>query len=282
LFALAALPLAAQSAVTDSMPDSTGRAQTYPGERLGTVSFAVSCSMKVRAPFSRGVALLHDFWYEEAQRQFEQIAKADPSCPMAHWGIAMSVFHQIWDRPDESAAARGRSEMQAAARLRPAKTARERSIALRSRDVQVPDLADAKKIAAGASEYAEMCTGCHLAPGMEDNELRPGLYPYPPNLSAHRSGIDADPLAVNQSAARQFWIIKHGIKLSAMPAWGKTHDDELIWDMVAFLRAMPKMSPEQYKAVVASAPEDHDEMMKDMHGMAGAHAKPEVAPEHSH
>ena len=95
--------------------DSTDPAQAIPGERLGTVSFAVSCSPKVHAPFSRGVALLHDFWYEEAQRQFEQIVKADPNCPMAHWGIAMSVFHQIWDRPDEYAVARGRSEMQAAA-----------------------------------------------------------------------------------------------------------------------------------------------------------------------
>ncbi len=85
----------------------------------------MSCSAKARAPFSRGVALLHDFWYEEAQRQFEQIAATDPSCAMAHWGIAMSMFHQIWDRPDEQAAARGWSEMQEA-RSSAAKTARER------------------------------------------------------------------------------------------------------------------------------------------------------------
>jgi len=70
-------------------------------EKLGTVSFPVSCLPTVQAPFNRGVALLHDFWYEEAQRQFEAIEKADPGCAMAHWGVAMSQFHQIWSRPDE-------------------------------------------------------------------------------------------------------------------------------------------------------------------------------------
>src|ERR1700735_136411 len=112
LVALIALPIAA-------------RAEAPAGEQLGKVSFSVSCSASVRAPFSRGVALLHDFWYEEAQPQFEQIVKADPDCAMAHWGIAMSLFHQIWDRPDEHAVARGWAQMQAA-QSHPAKTARER------------------------------------------------------------------------------------------------------------------------------------------------------------
>jgi tetratricopeptide (TPR) repeat protein len=106
-------------------PAPAAQADTPAGEQLGKVSFSHSCSRSVRAPFNRGVALLHDFWYEEAQRQFEQIVKTDPDCAMAHWGIAMSVFHQIWDRPDEHAAALGWKEMQAA-QSRPAKTARER------------------------------------------------------------------------------------------------------------------------------------------------------------
>ncbi|MGA2190067.1 MAG: hypothetical protein ABSH33_16180 [Steroidobacteraceae bacterium] len=94
-------------------------------ERLGKVSFPVSCAPAVQAEFNRGVALLHDFWYEEAQRQFERIVKADPACAMAHWGVAMSVFHQIWDRPDEAALALGRKELERA-RAQPAKTVRER------------------------------------------------------------------------------------------------------------------------------------------------------------
>jgi tetratricopeptide (TPR) repeat protein len=95
------------------------------GESLGTVSFAVSCAPAVQTSFVRGVALLHDFWYQEAQRQFEEIAKADPHCAMAHWGTAMSFYHQIWDRPDDATVAKGWREMQAA-QAHPAKSARER------------------------------------------------------------------------------------------------------------------------------------------------------------
>ena len=97
-----------------------------PGERLGTVSFSVSCSPAAQASFNRGVALLHDFWYSEAGPQFERIAKADPNCAMAHWGIAMSKFHQIWDRPDETTMKAGWEEMQKA-QSPAAKTARERA-----------------------------------------------------------------------------------------------------------------------------------------------------------
>ena len=62
-------------------------------------------------------------------------------------------------------------------------------------------------------------------------------------------------------------MIKHGVKLTAMPAWGRTHSDELMWDMVAFIRKLPTMSPEQYQAAVKSAPADHDTLMREMPGM---------------
>jgi hypothetical protein len=64
-------------------------AQNNGSEQLGAINFASSCGSE-QAAFNRGVALLHDFWYEEAERQFEHIAAVDPSCAMAHWGIAMS------------------------------------------------------------------------------------------------------------------------------------------------------------------------------------------------
>lgn len=135
---------------------------------------------------------------------------------------------------------------------------RDRSIAVRARGIALPaDLNSPGRVAAGAGLYAEMCSSCHLGPGVERSELSQGLYPPAPELA--RAG--------NLSAAEQFWIIKHGVKLSAMPAWGKTHPDPLIWDMVAFVRRLPGMSPAEYKRLVASAPEDHDEMMKDMPGM---------------
>jgi tetratricopeptide (TPR) repeat protein len=122
LLALISLPAAAQMA----MEHPAQPANVDTPERLGTVSFSVSCAAGVQAPFNRGVALLHDFWYEEAQRQFEEIAKADAGCAMAHWGEAMSYFHQIWSRPDESAEAQGWEQIEKA-QSPPAGTARERA-----------------------------------------------------------------------------------------------------------------------------------------------------------
>jgi len=131
-------------------------------------------------------------------------------------------------------------------------TIRERSIAARAAGLAVPNLADPALIALGAEHYAGMCTGCHLAPGMGDNEMRQGLYPKPPNLSERR----------DRSPAQSFWIIKHGLKMSGMPAWGVTHDDEAIWGLVAFLQQLPTMDPAAYAAMTADAGDadhDHDE-----------------------
>jgi mono/diheme cytochrome c family protein len=125
---------------------------------------------------------------------------------------------------------------------------RDRSIAVRIKDVQVPPLDDPELVADGAEHYAAMCVDCHLAPGMKQSELREGLYPQPPDLSER---IDAAP-------AEKFWIIKHGIKMSAMPAWGKTHDDQSIWGIVAFLQRLPELTPEQYRALAGAQDERHD------------------------
>jgi len=124
LLALTALPSIAQMAM-GPMDHPASPAKTGASERLGTVSFPVSCASAVQAPFNRGVALLHDFWYEEAQRQFAAIVQADPACAMAHWGLAMSSFHQIWDRPNDETRALGWAEMQKAQALN-ARTPRER------------------------------------------------------------------------------------------------------------------------------------------------------------
>ena len=135
---------------------------------------------------------------------------------------------------------------------------RDRSIAIRARNIKLPsDIGDSKRVATGAGLYAEMCSGCHLAPGMEKTEISQGLYPQAPELSR---GLAHTPM-------EEFWMIKHGVKMTAMPAWGRTHSDDLIWDMVAFVRRLPTMSPAQYQAAVKSSPEDHDAMMRDMPGM---------------
>jgi tetratricopeptide (TPR) repeat protein len=94
-------------------------------DQLGMVHFPVSCAATVQKPFERGVALLHSFWYEEAEKEFEQIAKDDPQCAMAHWGIAMSIWHQLWNQPDAATIKRGQAEVKNAKSLHP-KTGRER------------------------------------------------------------------------------------------------------------------------------------------------------------
>lgn len=139
---------------------------------------------------------------------------------------------------------------------------RERSIEVRARDLQVPNLDDPKMIAEGAEHYSAMCTGCHLAPGMKesDSEIRPGLYPQPPNLAEH--GVH-DP-------REAFWVIKHGVKMSGMPAWGTTHSDEAIWNMVAFIRKMPSMTPADYQALIGNS-EGHGEGHSHSHGGGHEH-----------
>ena len=130
---------------------------------------------------------------------------------------------------------------------------RQYSIAAQADDVVPNDLEDGKRIASGAGQYAEMCSSCHLAPGMKRTEISRGLYPRAPEL---RRGSGLTP-------AEEFWVVKHGIKMTGMPAWGVTHDDELLWDVVAFLRKLPGLTAEQYQALVKSAP-THDEMMQKM------------------
>jgi hypothetical protein len=68
-------------------------------EKLGVVSFPISCQPEVQQQFDRGVALLHSFAYADARSAFQAVAAQDERCAMAHWGIAMTYFRQLWDPP---------------------------------------------------------------------------------------------------------------------------------------------------------------------------------------
>lgn len=125
-------------------------------------------------------------------------------------------------------------------------TLRERSIARASVEIEVPaDLDSPDRLLSGGADYNDMCAQCHLKPELDSNDLTMGLYPAPPNLSSHPV------ISTNEALARSFWIIKHGIKASGMPAWGSGHDDERIWSMVAFLQRLPDLSPVQYQILTA-------------------------------
>jgi tetratricopeptide (TPR) repeat protein len=107
------------------LADEDHHHEDLTAEQLGTVHFPVSCTASSQKAFERGVALLHSFWYEEAEKEFVQIAKDDPTCAMAHWGVAMSLWHQLWDHPNAATTKRGMAELKKARSLHPA-TARER------------------------------------------------------------------------------------------------------------------------------------------------------------
>ncbi|MFP7722871.1 c-type cytochrome [Lysobacter sp. A3-1-A15] len=122
-------------------------------------------------------------------------------------------------------------------------TMRDRSIQARAGELEIPaDLMDRARIVQGSGNYDAMCMECHLAPGMDGTELSRGLYPSPPDLT--RSAVDA---------AEAFWVIKHGIKASGMPAWGQSMDDAYVWNMAAFLQVLPGLDPAQYQAMVDSS-----------------------------
>lgn len=156
---------------------------------------------------------------------------------------------------------------------------RERSIDRRSKEVTPPaDWSDASRVKRGAGNYAAMCAGCHLSPGVSDSEIRRGLYPQPPVLV--RSVVA--PSNRDRIAARRFWIIKHGIKASGMPAWSRGGmEDAAIWDLTAFLERLPVLSAAEYGELV-EASEGHSHAGMDDGATGGNRANHAPAHEHQH
>ena len=106
-----------------------------------------------------------------------------------------------------------------------------------SKGIAVPPLADPTMVAEGFDHYHEVCVGCHGAPGVKRSVVGQGLYPEPPDLADSAKEMSPNEL---------FWVAKHGIKSSGMPGFGKTHSDQKIWAMVAFLEKMRDMTPQDY------------------------------------
>jgi tetratricopeptide (TPR) repeat protein len=95
-----------------------GQTREHAGHDLGTVDFPVSCSAEAQVEFNRAVALLHHMTYPRAREAFEQVAKTDPRCAMAHWGIAITLFQPLWPtRPGPEDLRRGWESVQKAKAL---------------------------------------------------------------------------------------------------------------------------------------------------------------------
>ncbi len=118
------------------------------------------------------------------------------------------------------------------------------SIKRRSSDIDVPDLSGLAIIRAGVNDYESMCAGCHGAPGKSAAAIGLGLNPAPPDLSES---------AKHLSPAELFWVTKNGIRMTGMPAWGETHEDDAIWPVVALTAQLPRLDAEGYQTLLVES-----------------------------
>ena len=130
--------------------------------------------------------------------------------------------------------------------------ARERSVDFHSRGIVPPSLKGQRYVDMGFPHYHETCSLCHGAPGAPRPEFAEGLYPNPPFLVS-------DDVQRELDDAELFWVVKNGLKMTGMPSFGKTHTEEQIWGIVAFLRRLPNLAPEEYGAMVKAETGKGDE-----------------------
>ncbi|WP_412062231.1 c-type cytochrome [Rubrivirga sp. IMCC45206] len=121
-------------------------------------------------------------------------------------------------------------------------TTSRRSIQTRAAGIAPAVPIDSAAVRAGAVAFAQMCQTCHGGPGAERSVTGQGLAPTPPHL---------DDAAAEWSDGELFWVLDNGLKMTGMPAYGPTHSDEELWEIVAFLRRLPDVSPDAYAALVA-------------------------------
>lgn len=125
-------------------------------------------------------------------------------------------------------------------------SAAQQSITLQSAGLAVPDLTDPTRLRRAAGHYDMVCATCHGSPAGPPEAFADNIRAAPPHLVQQMSQWHPD--------ARVFWTVKHGIKHTAMPAWPSEIRDDEVWDMVAFLSALPDLDAEAYDALVGTPP----------------------------
>ena len=123
-------------------------------------------------------------------------------------------------------------------------TAVRASVKRRADGIAAPELADQALVLAGVNDFEEMCVQCHGAPGREPGAVGQGLNPPAPDLAESAGGL---------SAAELFWVTKHGIRMTGMPAWGRTHADDALWPVVALMTVLPGLDAEAYEELLNRA-----------------------------
>ncbi|WP_372621943.1 c-type cytochrome [Falsiroseomonas sp.] len=114
------------------------------------------------------------------------------------------------------------------------------SVERRAADVADPGGVTPEMIAAGAQAYKAMCQHCHAGPGVERAAWASGMRPRPPHLAE---------AAATWEPREVFWLVRHGVKMSGMPAFGPSHDDRTIWSIAAFVKELPAMTPDRYASL---------------------------------
>jgi len=152
-----------------------------------------------------------------------------------------------------------------------AEAALDRSVARRAPKTANPAAASPDVLRTGLAHYRGMCVTCHGAPGVDPSEIGMGLNPPAPDLTVTKVQSRTD--------GELFWLVSHGIRMTGMPAFGPTHEDDEIWKIVAFLRHLPELTKEEEKVLKSSVEHEHAE---------GGGAEPEhthaggAEPEHHH
>lgn len=124
----------------------------------------------------------------------------------------------------------------------------ERSVASRAPEKANPFAGDAQAISTGLDHYAAMCARCHGGPGVKPQPFALGLNPPAPDLQES---------AKEMTDGELFWITKHGIRMTGMPAFGVTHEDEEIWKIAAIIKQLPKLSAEQKRRLSQQSQDGH-------------------------
>jgi mono/diheme cytochrome c family protein len=116
--------------------------------------------------------------------------------------------------------------------------AMRQSVRAQAQGIQAPNLDDPARIRNGVVNFRKYCVQCHGAPGIAPNAEAIGMTPPPANL------VEA---AREWSAADLYWVARHGVKMTAMPAWEYKLSDTELWNVVALLKSLPQLSPQQYR-----------------------------------
>lgn len=119
-------------------------------------------------------------------------------------------------------------------------TTMHQSVKQRAADVNPVETITPAMITAGASAYKSMCQHCHAGPGVDREKWADGMRPRPPHLA--EAAAEWEPSEV-------YWIVRHGIKMSGMPAFGPSHDESTLWGIAAFVKELPAMTPERYASL---------------------------------